>query len=405
MKLMLLTVMLCNALTITNPSQDIIKENNQNVFVNEKYNDVITLQSPYDDNIGILLVDNLQDTELSNESIHSTMGKSQIIDNIINYNSQTNAPAYDTTQLIAKYNTVVNAKTEQVDSNIISKINANYITDKSLIDGYNYLGVSNTDSYIDVYDEASTDGFIIGKMPDGCASEIIDENENFYKIKSGDVEGYVEKQYILTKKEANIKAIQTMNENLKINIDNAKVYEDQELTKEEITIEKDSMINFTEKNNGVYKVNIDDVEGYISENDVTLTYTLPTAILLYTELEKTQIETVDYAVQFLGNPYVWGGTNLTNGCDCSGFVQQIYKQFGYSLNRHSSDQATQGTEVSLQDLQPGDLVFYDHKGAGIDHVAMYIGNGQIIHASNKRDGIKISKVFYIKPVKAVRILN
>ena len=109
----------------------------------------------------------------------------------------------------------------------------------------------------------------------------------------------------------------------------------------------------------------------------------------------------DYAVQFVGNPYVYGGTSLTNGADCSGFVQSVYKNFGYSLSRTAASQAGDGKKVSLDSLQPGDLLFYH----GYGHVAIYIGGGQVVHASNKATGIKISSYDYSPIDKAVRIIN
>lgn len=109
----------------------------------------------------------------------------------------------------------------------------------------------------------------------------------------------------------------------------------------------------------------------------------------------------DYAVQFVGNPYVYGGTSLTNGADCSGFVQSVYKHFGYSLPRVAADQANAGTQVSTKNLQPGDLLFYHSFG----HVAIYIGGGQVVHASNKATGIKISSYNYSPIDKAVRIVK
>ncbi|MDO5155227.1 MAG: NlpC/P60 family protein [Eubacteriales bacterium] len=113
-------------------------------------------------------------------------------------------------------------------------------------------------------------------------------------------------------------------------------------------------------------------------------------------------EVVNYAVQFVGNPYVWGGTSLTNGADCSGFVQSVYKHFGYSLPRVAASQATVGKQVSLDSLQPGDLLFYG--GSNIGHVAIYMGGGQIVHASNSRTGITISNYNYRTVTKAVRII-
>lgn len=107
---------------------------------------------------------------------------------------------------------------------------------------------------------------------------------------------------------------------------------------------------------------------------------------------------VDYATQFVGNPYVWGGTSLTSGADCSGFVQSVYANFGVSLPRTSYEQQNAGTEVSYADAQPGDLICYG------GHVAIYMGNGQIVHASNSRDGIKVSDNAAYRTITSVRRL-
>lgn len=108
-----------------------------------------------------------------------------------------------------------------------------------------------------------------------------------------------------------------------------------------------------------------------------------------------------YAVQFVGNPYVYGGTSLTNGADCSGFVQSVFANFGIGLSRTAASQASGGTSVSLDSLQAGDLLFYSASGS-IDHVALYIGGGQIVHAANSASGIIISNAYYSTPVAARR---
>lgn len=110
---------------------------------------------------------------------------------------------------------------------------------------------------------------------------------------------------------------------------------------------------------------------------------------------KTDIrnQVVAYAKQFLGNPYVYGGNSLTNGVDCSGFTQQILKKFGYSINRTSKTQILNGTRVNANELLPGDLVFYGYSGV-ISHVAMYIGDGKIIHANSSKTGIITSNLYY-----------
>lgn len=107
-----------------------------------------------------------------------------------------------------------------------------------------------------------------------------------------------------------------------------------------------------------------------------------------------------FAQRFVGNPYVWGGTNLNTGADCSGFVKSVYKSFGYNLPRSSSSQRSAGRKVSYSKKQPGDLICYD------GHIAIYIGNGKIVHASSKKTGIKISpKANYRKVLSVRRIVK
>ena len=118
----------------------------------------------------------------------------------------------------------------------------------------------------------------------------------------------------------------------------------------------------------------------------------------------TRTAIVAYAKQFLGNPYVYGGTSLTNGADCSGFTQAVFAHFGITTGRSSRDQAAQGKEISMSAIQPGDLLFYA-SGSYINHVAIYIGDGKIIHSSNPTTGITITKYNYRTPCKAVTFLD
>ena len=106
-------------------------------------------------------------------------------------------------------------------------------------------------------------------------------------------------------------------------------------------------------------------------------------------------EMVQFALQYVGNPYVWGGTSLTNGADCSGFVLAVHNHFGYALPRVAADQYAASRKKDISALEPGDLVFY---GNGISHVAMYIGDGQIVHAANSRLGIIVSEITWMNPV-------
>ena len=119
---------------------------------------------------------------------------------------------------------------------------------------------------------------------------------------------------------------------------------------------------------------------------------------------KTRQNVVNFALQFVGNPYVYGGTSLTNGADCSGFTQSVFKNFGVSISRTSSAQSTNGRAVALSDVQPGDLIFYAN-GGRVGHVAIYIGNGQVVHASTAKTGIKVSNMYYRTPYSARSVLD
>ncbi len=113
---------------------------------------------------------------------------------------------------------------------------------------------------------------------------------------------------------------------------------------------------------------------------------------------------VAYASQFVGNPYVWGGSSLTDGADCSGFTAAVFSNFGVSLPHYAASQLGCGTQISTDQLAPGDLVFYNNSGSGIDHVAIYAGNGSIIHAANENSGICYGSLYSMNLVGACRVV-
>ena len=136
----------------------------------------------------------------------------------------------------------------------------------------------------------------------------------------------------------------------------------------------------------------EDYEEYEQEEEVTYSETTSSGDGSYI---------VDYAKQYVGNPYVYGGNSLTNGVDCSGFTQQVFGDNGISLARTAADQSQGGQNVSMDDLQAGDLLFYDN-GGYVGHVAIYCGDGTVVHASNEETGITISDANYRTPVSAKR---
>ena len=154
------------------------------------------------------------------------------------------------------------------------------------------------------------------------------------------------------------------------------------------------------------KVFLDDEEVFVSRDYVELKSDLQTAItmteLLYGQgVSDVRVDLCQYAKQFLGNPYVWGGTSLTSGADCSGFVLSVFNKYGVTLPHSSQAQSKMGSTISASELKAGDLIFYA-KGGSINHVAIYIGGGQIVHAANSRSGIIISNAYYQTPVCARR---
>ena len=152
---------------------------------------------------------------------------------------------------------------------------------------------------------------------------------------------------------------------------------------------------------------------YIStrDNNVDVQYALTEAIK-FSPMEETanqqaslRSKIVNYALKFVGNPYVWGGTSLTNGVDCSGFTMRVMEKFGVSLPHYSGSQAQMGKKVTSATMKPGDLIFYAGSNGKVNHVAIYIGNGRIVHAASRRSGIKTSTWNYRTPVAIRSMLD
>lgn len=277
---------------------------------------------------------------------------------------------------------------------------------QTTVAGYTNLGIANVDSYLNVRTEAAEGSKMAGKMPKNAGCEILEALDGWYKIQSGEVSGYVKADYLLTGDAAVAKAQELLTEMATAKTSNLNVRKEPN-TESSVIIQigEGEKLEVIEKLDGWVKVAVDSDAGYVSAEYVAVGRELPTAVTLKelyygNGVSQTRIDMVEYAKQFLGNPYVWGGTSLTKGTDCSGFTMSIYKHFGVSLPHSSRAQAGYGTKVSLSEAKPGDLVFYS-SGGSINHVAMYIGNGQVIHASTKKTGIKISNVSY-RSVKTVR---
>lgn len=311
---------------------------------------------------------------------------------------------------------------------------------------YDRLGVAKVDNWLNIRKGPGEDKEIIGKLPKNAGCHIYKINKDGWaKIVSGKVKGWVKAEYLVIDEEAEEYAKEVATRLATVNTTTLKlralpttdsrvydlvgVEEELDVKKEKLTekyvqkfidklekedeeglknIDFDAML--ADLDNWVC-VTLDDEKVFAHKDFVDISYKLERAVLVGEVKEdeskgitSTRANMVEFAKQYLGGKYVYGGTSLTNGTDCSGFTMRIYEHFGYSIPRTSAAQANHFTGINSSDAKPGDLFFYGSNGR-VSHVAMYIGDGQVIHASNARTGIKISNAFYRTPIKVGRIID
>lgn len=329
------------------------------------------------------------------------------------------------------------------------------------------LIIAQVNDYVNIRSTPSTESEIVGKLYNNSVGVLIDEEDGWYQMKSGNVDGYVKAEYFKTGDEAKRIADEVGNRIATVNTQTLKVRYDASLEAPVLgLVPGGEELTVLDEENGFVKVSIEEGDGWVSMDYVILETEYVTAesvaeekarleaeqkakeearkaaaaaeAKLLAEKQKKEEEqkakeqqaaaessqsgeqqaaaqetvstsvvsggsglgaaVANYAVQFVGNPYVYGGTSLTNGADCSGFVMSVYKNFGVSLPHSSSADRHVGYSVgSLSEAQPGDLVCYS------GHVGIYIGGGQIVHASTAATGIKISNASYRTPVAIRRI--
>ena len=276
--------------------------------------------------------------------------------------------------------------------------------------GYTNLGIANVDNHLNIREGAGEDYDLVGKLPKDAGCEILGTEGEWTKIQSGDVTGYVKSEFLFTgdvaaQKAEEVKSTMATSNTMTLNARTEPNTECSIWT----TIAEGEELQVLEDLGDWIKVDVDGDECYVAKEFVTLAEELPKAMTL-TELQYGQgvsdvrVDMIQYACQFVGNRYVWGGTSLTNGVDCSGFTMRIYEKYGIYLPHSSKAQANCGTRIDASQAKPGDLFFYG-SGKSISHVAMYIGGGQVVHASSAKTGIKISNAFYRTPICVVRLLN
>ena len=301
---------------------------------------------------------------------------------------------------------------------------------------YKGKAAPNVRSVLNIRKKKSTSSPVVGKFKKGNIGTVLKKGKEWSRIRSGKVTGYVKNEYLIWgssihkyAKEHNFpkKAV--------VKVDTLKVRQKQSTKAKVLTLvsRNDSYKVLGETAEWV-NVKADGDKGYLAKDYVSIGYYYTNAkstvkkqrsAALKSTAEQDKKDSssqgnestssgnirqqvVNYALKFVGNKYRYGGNSLTNGTDCSGFTQQVLGHFGYSISRTSSSQANDGRTISISNVRPGDLLFYK-RGGRINHVTMYIGNGQVVHASNSapypRGGIKVSGMGYRTPCKAVRIIN
>lgn len=278
--------------------------------------------------------------------------------------------------------------------------------------GYENLGIADVSENLNVRSAAGTDAEKVGELPAGAGCEVLDMADGWAHIRSGKVEGYVSMDYLATGSRAEELAAQNQTLTATVLAQALKVRKQPDtdhgtwgLAANGRELEVVEVLD----NGWVSVVYGDGTDpAYVSGEYVDVAYKLDTAMTM-TEVRYGKgvtdagIDLANRAIQYVGCPYVYGGNSLSNGTDCSGFTMLLYAKYGISLAHSARAQARCGNEVSISDLRPGDLVFYS-RGGGIDHVAIYIGGGQVCHASNPTNGIIITGVNYRTPVCARRLL-
>lgn len=309
---------------------------------------------------------------------------------------------------------------------------------------YSRLGIaSKVDTYLNVRKRPSESSKIVGKLTKNAGCHIYKVRKGWAKMVSGKVTGWVKASYIVTDDKAEQLATKVGRECVEIKADSLRVRalpttdapiysivsegEEFVIRKQHLTMNFVNKVirkqkiskDFVDRAGGMEAIQanldnwvcirVDNELAFVAKEFVTEQYSLKRAVKVGTlsanssdGVSSSQVSIAEYAKQFLGNRYVWGGASLTNGADCSGFTMSLYAKYGHSLPHNAAAQASVTRSVSSP--KPGDLFFYSN-GSRINHVAMYIGNGLVIHASNPSDGIKISNAYYRHPVKIGRVMN
>ena len=295
------------------------------------------------------------------------------------------------------------AVSQAITQDVASQVKANIAIEDVVGADLEHTAVAQVSDYVNIRSEASENGDIIGKLHNGAVAAVQAEENGWYKIKSGSVEGYVKAEYVVVGDQELIMSAARTVATVKTTTLNVRT---EASTDASIVTQAGADADLTvvdQNTEGWVKVSTEAGVGYVASEYVEVSTKFKTAVSKAEE-EAERMKTaagkgqavVSYASKFLGNPYVWGGTSLTKGADCSGFIMSVYAHFGVSLPHSSSALRSVGQKVKRSEIRPGDIICYS------GHVAIYAGNNTIIHASNPKDGIKYTSPIDYKKIVAIR---
>ena len=389
-------------------------------------------------------IDVASDTDVVSEVVYNdaNVSISSALDRYIAYNSTS---ALDEILGIGVSEEVTEkSKNEESSNEEEGQLSGSYID-------FSNKAIVTTSGQVNIRQNADVNSDKIGIINNGGLVTVVEKGSEWSHIKSGNCDGYIKNEFLAFGSDAKTYAENNLQKVAVVNATTLRLRESDSEDSNCLTLlTGGEEYGILSQGNAWTKVEVDDsLSGYVKNEYISISYRTSKAIAVNSDPtatetasnNKTTTEAVaqasqdatttapateapateesvttpapavnpnaqdvcNFALQFVGNPYVYGGSSLTDGTDCSGFTMSVYANFGVYLPHSSKAQANCGTEVSLSEVAPGDIIFYKNGGTTIGHAALYIGGGQVVHASTEKTGIIVSNMYYSTPCKAIRV--
>ena len=373
----------------------------------------------------------------------SNVSISSALDRYIAYNSTS---ALDEILSVSAVDEETEEKEEKEEKTQEKATSASYID-------FSNKAIITASGQVNIRKNADVNSDKIGIISNGGLVTIVEQGSEWSHIKSGNCDGYIKNEFLIFGNDAKTYAENNLQKVAVVNATTLRLRQSDSEDSDCLTLlTGGEEYGIVSQGDAWTKVEVDDsLTGYVKNEYISISYRTGKAVAVNPDENKTTEATnnttqnqdtqapteapateapateapateapadslppapaanpaaqsvCDFALQFVGNPYVYGGTSLTDGTDCSGFTMSVYANFGVYLPHSSRAQANCGTEVSLSEVAPGDIIFYKNGGTTIGHAALYIGGGQVVHACNEKVGIIVSNMYYSTPCKAIRV--